>query len=53
MRSYLPIDEMDTKRYPDKKWFWGIAFTTIPTWAWKYHNAVLDQRAKQEKKDPH
>ena len=48
---YLPVDEMDQGRFPDKKWFWAIAFTCCPQWVRRYHNLVLDTRAKEVKKD--
>ena len=26
----MPTDEMRGKRYPDKDFFWAVAYTTIP-----------------------
>ena len=44
LRSYLPADEMDFGRYPDRDFFWGIAFTVIPAWAKKYYEQVRVNR---------
>ena len=30
LRKRLPHTEMNLKRYPDRKWFWGICYTVIP-----------------------
>ena len=48
---YLPHREMQQNRMPDKKFFWAVVFTCLPQWCRRYHNLVLDQRAKQAKKD--
>ena len=37
LQEYLPTEEMENKRYPDRAWFWGICFATIPDWANEYH----------------
>ena len=37
---YLPKD-IDTGKYPDKEFFWGLAFTIIPDWANKYNSEVI------------
>ena len=34
---------------PDKKFFWGVCFTIIPDWAKRFHEQVLNARAKKEK----
>ena len=33
LRSYLPSNEMDLKRFPNRDWFWGVALTVVPHWA--------------------
>ena len=43
---------MEENRFPDKRFFWGIAFTVLPTWSTRYHKKVLDNRAKEEKVNP-
>ena len=35
---------MNLNRYPNKSWFWGIAFSTIPRWAHAYTKKVLKNR---------
>ena len=42
--EYLPHDEMNEGRYPDKYFFWGVAFTVLPTWSQSYYKAVLKKR---------
>ena len=44
IQKYLPIDEMDEGRYPNKKYFWGVVFTVEPEWATKYYKAVVKKR---------
>ena len=39
LKEYLPTDEMDEGRYPNKEWFWGILCTVIP----EYANAFIDK----------
>ena len=34
--TYLPSDEMDLGRWPDRKFFWGIVFTVRPAWGNDY-----------------
>ena len=36
LTQYLPSDEMNEGRYPNKDWFWGIAYTIIPVWTKAY-----------------
>ena len=31
-------------RYPDKEFFWAIAFTIVPEWAQSYSKQVIDAR---------
>ena len=33
----MPDEEMDLDRFPDKEFFWGVAFTIIPEWSNKYY----------------
>ena len=46
LRRYLPAEEMDLGRYPDRRFFWGIAFTVQPRWANIYFEKVIEQRNK-------
>ena len=39
--KYLPTDEIDQGRFPDKAFFWGVAFTIIPDWAQEYTSKVF------------
>jgi hypothetical protein len=34
--KYVPGDELDQNRYPDKQWFWDIINTVIPEWCDEY-----------------
>ena len=45
---YLPDDEMDIGKYPDRTFFWGILFTKIPIWAHEYHKRVMKTRMAQD-----
>ena len=44
LHKYLPVDDMNRGKYPDREFFWGILFTVIPDWANKYHQMVIKQR---------
>ena len=46
LMRFLPDDEMDEGKFPDRNFFWGLAFTVIPEWAKRYHKQVEDNRAK-------
>ena len=30
LNDYLPVEEMEKGRYPNRDFFWGIAFTVVP-----------------------
>ena len=45
LHQYLPWEEMLEGRYPNKDYFWAIAFTLKPEWASKYF------RLSQQKRD--
>lgn len=45
VRDYMPFEEMEKDRMPDKDFFWGLLFTLRPIWANSYYDAVLKQRA--------
>ena len=49
LRSYLPADEMDLKRYVDREFFWGVALTVCRPWAKKYISTVIANREMQER----
>ena len=43
------MEEMRLGRFPNKEFFWGVAFTIIPLWAKAYHQRVLDDRSLNKK----
>ena len=49
IKEYLPCTEMANGRFPDKEFFWGIAFTILPVWSGMYYDAVLKKRMAQKK----
>ena len=46
VRKYLPADEMDLGKYPDKKFFWGVISTLKQDWAQKFKDDVMKKREK-------
>ena len=52
LNQYLPTNEMNEGRFPDKEFFWGIAFTVLPTWANLYTSKVLANRHQEKPEDP-
>ena len=34
--EYLPSEEMNIGRHPDKEFFWGVIFTIRPKWAHEF-----------------
>ena len=40
LKEYLPHDEMCDKKFTDKEFFWGLAFTLRPSWANTYFDQV-------------
>ena len=51
LRSYLPSDDMNLKKFPNREWFWGVALTEEPHWANKYVRKVLDNRMQEKPHD--
>ena len=51
-RIYLPAEEMDDGQYPDRAFFWGIAFTVLPTWANNYYDMVIEKKRKEVVENP-
>ena len=45
---YLPIEEMDKGKFPNREFFWGIVFTLEEDWANKYYKKVMDVRMAAE-----
>jgi len=37
----MPSDEIELGRYPDRKWFWGVALTILEDWSRSYIKEVL------------
>ena len=50
--SYLPTDEIAFGRYPDRRFFWGVAFTVIPRWSTAYLKQVEHERNMERNKIP-
>ena len=48
----MPTEEIKLKRYPDRRFFWGIALTIIPEWANLYIQEVNKDRILDKKKLP-
>ena len=44
LREYLPSEEMDKNYFPDKIYFWDIAFTVYGGWPQEYYQSVLKLR---------
>ena len=36
LTKFMPTDEIELKRYPDRKFFWGLALTVLPKWSNAY-----------------
>ena len=49
--KYLPVDEMNEGRWPNKEFFWGIAYTVIPDWCAEYKKVVLHNRSVRKPHD--
>ena len=52
LRKYMPTDEMDQQRWPDREFFWNVLFTILPEWAEAYVTAVNHQRNQTTVKSP-
>ena len=48
---YLPTCEMNVGRYPNREYFWGVAFTIIPIWANQSTKLVMSKRYAQVSPD--
>ena len=46
VRKYLPAEEMDLGKFPDKKFFWGVISTLKLEWAQKFKDDVTKKREK-------
>ena len=44
LMSYMPSEEMDEDRFPDKYYFWNLMNTLRPTWTEKYIEMVMTNR---------
>ena len=44
LRSYMPAEDMDLGRYPNRDWFWAVCFTVVPTWSKQYVRKVVANR---------
>ena len=36
LAKYLPTDDMNNGKYPDREYFWGLCFTLLPKWSENY-----------------
>jgi hypothetical protein len=45
----MPYEEMRIGRYPDRDYFWGMAFTLNPQWSNKYFDLCMESREKNVK----
>jgi hypothetical protein len=52
VRSYLPSSEMDEARFPDRRFFWGILGSIVPSFAAEYHRRVLEIKHGANKRLP-
>ena len=43
----MPSNEIELERYPDRKFFWGVALTIIPKWSRTYIQQVVHQRREE------
>jgi hypothetical protein len=41
VRRYLPAEDMDLGKYPDKKFFWGVISTLKQDWAQNFKDNVM------------
>ena len=41
LRKYMPDDEMDAGRYPDRDWFWNTLCTVLPKYSKKFIDKVV------------
>ena len=44
IKPYIPHEEMDRGKFPDRIFWWGIVFTLEPIWANNYYKKVMDVR---------
>ena len=50
--AYLPDEEMDLGRWPDRRFFWGVLSTLRSDWVEKYASEAATQRDKIGLGDP-
>ena len=44
----MPTDDIAEGRYPDREFFWGVAFTVLPKWSNEYTRLVMEERYKMK-----
>ena len=44
VHDYLPVNEMEEDKFPDRKFFWGIVCTLLPDLSKQYHAAVMQKK---------
>ena len=50
--KYMPDEEMDLDRYPDRRWFWGVVCAILPEWSQSYLKEAKKQRRENKKQLP-
>ena len=50
--DYMPEEEMEQERYPDREWFWDIANTVVPVWTTAYMDEAQEKRLAAPKEIP-
>ena len=48
--EYMPSAESEQGRYPDRKFFWGVALTVLPQWSNQYIDQVIHERKEAARK---
>ena len=52
LRAYLPDDDMDVGRFPDRRFVWGVLSTLRRDWVVKYASEAARQRDELGLGDP-
>ena len=47
--QYLPTDEMDEGRFPDRQFFWQVVQTCHPNWVSQYYELANRERGKRRR----
>jgi hypothetical protein len=41
LEKYLPYEDMSNGRFPNKEYFWGIAFSIKKEWSNHFYNNII------------